>query len=136
MARKRFTLDFKEMEEYIQKLESMGGDLKETFDKSLRATHALVTKRAHESIRPHKRSGRTEASILDEARVEWNGHIGSVDVGYDIKNGGLPSVFLMYGTPRMKKDPKMYNAIYGTATRKKVSEIQKTIFTKAINERM
>ena len=49
------------------------------------------------------------------------------------KVGGLPSIFLMYGTPRMKKDSKVYNAVYGKKTMDEVSMIQALIFADAIN---
>lgn len=136
MAKKKFTLSFEGLEEYIQKLESLGEDIKPVVNDCLEATHVLVTKQAHESMVIHQRSGRTKRSIKDNVEVNWEGHIASVGVGFDIGNGGLASVFLMYGTPRMKKDTKVYNAIYGAATRKKVAELQKEIFSKAIRERM
>lgn len=136
MAKKKFTLSFEGLEEYIQKLESLGENIKPVVNDCLEATHALVTKQAHESMVKHRRSGRTEGSIKDNAEINWEGHIASIDAGFDIANGGLASVFLMYGTPRMKKDTKVYNAIYGVATRKKVAELQKEIFSKAIQERM
>lgn len=42
----------------------------------------------------------------------------------------------MYGTPRMKKDTKLYNAIYGTKTQKEIKQIQKEIFEEEIRRVM
>lgn len=136
MARKKFALEFTGIEEYIAKLEQLGGDIKKTTADGLEETHKLVTAEVHKSIVPHRRSGRTERSIEDAANVEWSGFVASVKVGYSISRGGLASVFLMYGTPRMRKDPKVYNAIYGATIKKKVREIQKSIVIDAINKRM
>ena len=36
----------------------------------------------------------------------------------------------MYGTPRMSKDPKVYNAIKGTRTRKAIAKKQEEIMVK------
>ena len=40
----------------------------------------------------------------------------------------------MYGTPRMKKDQKLYNAIFGKKTNEKIRQIQEDIFFDAIRK--
>ena len=70
---------------------------------------------------------------LQKLRVEWSGTKAFVDVGFDIQNGGLASIFLMYGTPRMKKDTKLYNDIYGKKTRDEIRALQEEIFRKKMD---
>lgn len=38
----------------------------------------------------------TESSIKDEP-VEWDGLVAKIPIGFDINNGGYPSIFLIYG---------------------------------------
>lgn len=136
MSKNKLSIDFKGFAEYAERLEKLGGDLKEAADKALKESKDLVDEQLHEQMKKHHRTGRTEKSIRDDAEVEWSGNVGSVDVGFDIAHGGLPSIFLMYGTPRMSKDQKLYNAVYGTATKRKVKELQEKIFAEAIQRRM
>ena len=84
--------------------------------------------------------------------VSWEGTKAIIPVGFKISQGGLASVFLMYGTPRhapanqygsangthpgMPADKKLYNAIYGNAVHRKIAEKQKEIFEKEIKKVM
>ena len=77
---------------------------------------------------PHNDRGITAESIVTSPHIEWAGSVGSVDIGFDIPNGGLPSVFLMYGTPKMTPDRKLYNAVYGNKTKQLVHDAVEEIF--------
>ncbi len=136
MPKNKIGLTFSGMDELIGKLEKLNGDLTAVTTEALKVSHGLVTPNLHKAMKKHHRTGRTEQSIVDDAKVEWEGPVGSVQVGFDISNGGLPSIFLMYGTPRMKKDTTLYNAIYGAAIRRKIKDAQSDVFSRAINERM
>ena len=75
------------------------------------------------------RTGETKKSLLKSQTANVNGDIISVKVGFDITGDitghkGLPSIFLMRGTPRIKPDKKLYNAIYGSAAKKEIEKIQ------------
>lgn len=130
MARKRLTLDFAGMDKIIKEYEAMGGNLTEAAEAALKATHAIVTPKLQAAIAPHKQSGDTEASLSVSAEIEWDGTKAAVPVGFKIRNGGLASIFLMYGTPRMQPDKALYNAIYGASTLREVSEKQAEVFEK------
>lgn len=132
----KLTVDFANFEEYAEKMDRLGGDLKAATNKALEESKELVDKQLQEAMESHKRTGQTEGTIMIDAQVEWSGTIASVNVGFDIAHGGLASVFLMYGTPRMQPDKNLYNAIYGRTTKKKVKELQEEIFAKAIKEKM
>lgn len=129
-------LQLKGFEDLMNDLDKLGGDLKEVTTECLEKSHAFVTPNIKRAIAPHHRTGKTEESIETSGKVNWVGNTASVDVGFDISNGGLASVFLMYGTPRMPKDTALYNSIYGSATKKKLSQLQEEIILGAINKRI
>lgn len=132
----KFKLEFSGFEELSLQLQKLGGDLKATTEDALKSTHSHITPKLRSDIQKHRRSGGTERSLVTDAKVQWNGDIASIDVGFDIKNGGLPSVFLMHGTPRVKPDKKLYQDIYGSKTKKEVAEIQEKEFSKAIQKHL
>lgn len=124
--------------EYGEKLEAVGGNLKRATEEALEKSKDYVNGELHKQMVKHNRSHKhkTDKSIQDDAKVVWSGFEAEINVGFDIEHGGLASIFLMYGTPRADKDQKLYNAVYGTATKKKINEIQQKIFEKAIEEAM
>lgn len=135
MSRTKCTVDFSVWEEYARKIDRAGGDLKRAVEKALNESRDLVNEQLREAMKVHHRTGRTEDSIREEP-VKWSGTTAEVGVGFSISKGGLPSVFLMYGTPTIPKDQKLYNAVYGTATKRKVRELQEKIFSDALKEAM
>lgn len=81
-------------------------------------------------------SGDTKKSIDKDMSVEWQGMTASVKVGFDFSKSGLTSIFLMYGTPRMKPVSGLKNAIYGAKTQKELATIQEEALQKVIKEIM
>ena len=89
----------------------------------------------------HRESGDTADAIISAPAVKWTGDTASVDVGFDIMDGGLPSIFLMYGTqlhgqPHITPDRNLYNAVYGAQTRKEIRAVQEAEYTKAVERAM
>ncbi len=148
----KMSIDFKNFAEYAEKLDKMGGDLRATTQKALEETHEYITANIKRDIQKHHKTGATERSLIEDAEVKWQGNIASIDVGFDIKNGGLPSIFLMYGTPKhapanqygkstgvnsgIDADKELYNDIYGARTQREVKKIQERVFADAIKKRM
>lgn len=136
MPRNRIGMSFAGFEEMAAEFDALGGELREVITECLETSHALVTLKLHADMARHYRTGKTERSILDDAQVEWSGTMASIDVGFSVRKGGLASIFLMYGTPRMKKDTKLYNDIYGKKTRDEIRALQEEIFRKKMDEIM
>ena len=137
MAKKnKLSIDFAAFAEQAEILEKVGGNLNDTVDTILEESKDLVNAQLHAEMLKHHRTGQTELSIRDGAKVEWEGMTAKIAVGFDIANGGLPSIFLMYGTPRMQKDQQLYNAVYGSSTKRKIKELQSQIFDAAIKKAM
>lgn len=121
-------IEFEGFEEAVARLTKLEGNVRKVTEKALEETHDYVTKQVQPIIRKHRQSGATEASLKMNSNVEWSGTLASDEVGFNIRKGGLPSIFLMYGTPRMKKDQKLYDAFYGSKTRNHIYKIQEDIF--------
>lgn len=136
MKKNKIGLKFEGLEEMIEQLERAEIDIKPTVEAALKASKQAITPGIQQQIAKHHLTGDTEASLDKSMKVEWEGTRASIDVGFDIKNGGLPSIFLMYGTPRMKKDTKLYNSIYGSKVKKEVARVQEEVFQKRIARKL
>lgn len=137
----KFNLEFVGFDEVLKKLQKLEADTKKIADEALTKTHEIVTQKAEAAVATSNlpaggkySSGKTELSIKRDPQITWNGTQGSVNVGFNIKKGGLPSIFMMYGTPRYMKVQAVYDAFYGTQTEGEVINAQKEIFYKALGE--
>lgn len=135
MAKNKLAIEFEGFDEVLSRLKELNGDVKGTAEKALRETHKIVTEKAEEGIAASNlpaggkySTGDTKRSLKRNAAIEWDGDVASVPVGFDIKNGGLASIFLMYGTPMMDKDQALYNAFYGRKTKNEIMKVQEDIF--------
>lgn len=136
MARNKLTIDFSGFEEMFEKLDRVGANTKQITEDALQASYEAVTPTIKAAIKPHHFTGQTEKSLAENEKVEWEGKTAYIKVGFNIRKGGLASIFLMYGTPKMSPDRKLYNAIYGSATKKKVKQIQKEVFQEELRKVM
>lgn len=95
----RIKLEIEGLNEVTAKLEALNADMKDVAEKALKKTHSIITEKSEEGIAKHKLTGKTEESLYREGEVEWAGTIAEVSTGFSIRNGGLASIFLIYGTP-------------------------------------
>ncbi len=133
MAKMSITFDgFKDLAEAIDR---SGKDVKTAVNEALTKTQKLVQNNvttaaapyAHKGVKGYA-TGEMYRTIIKDAQVTWAGSIATVGAGFKIsQQGGFHSIFVMYGTPRMAKDPKVYNAIKGTKTKKDIAELQKNV---------
>lgn len=135
----KLKLDFSGLDKMIEDMHKMGANVKEVTENALKKSRDYINDNLKTAMAPHNRSGETLKSLKD-APIEWSGAVAKIPVGFDIKNGGMPSIFLMYGTkvygtPRVKKDTNLYKAIYGKATKEKVQEIMKNEFQKVLGNK-
>jgi len=139
----KMTMEFAGFREVMKKLEGLNANTKKITEDALTKTHDIVTRAAEAAAASPNlpaggkySTGDTIGSLRREATVEWNGTEASVPVGFDIKRGGLASIFLMYGTPRMPKVQGLYDAFYGAQTEGEVLTAQKKIFYDAVDKAM
>lgn len=145
MGRNRLTMSTKGFQEMFAKLDRANANIKKITEDALEQTFNAVTPGIREAIGDHKRSGTTEESLEEEAKVEWEGTVAKVPVGFNIRKGGLPSIFLMYGTPKhmganqygktkqikgVTRDMELYDSIYGSSTKRKAKKAQESTLKK------
>lgn len=143
MARNRIGLQVKGFEEYMAKLDEVGGTaamrrgVEEALKDSKKHVNPLIAQ-AMTRLPAAGRyaTGRTKESIDDSMTVDWDGMTASIKVGFDFKKSGMRSIFLMYGTPRMKPVSGLKAAIYGTKTTKEIGAIQAEALSRVIREIM
>lgn len=143
MAKNKMSIQFDGLEVYQKQLEQLGGGqaVKRAFDTALEESQKLIAEKVTAAMSPHNNTGKVKRSIITHDPPEWVGDTGAVNVGFDIMGGGLPSIFLMYGTqlygqPHIHPDRNLYNAVYGAAVKKQIREIQEKAFTQVLNEVM
>lgn len=129
----KIKIEFDGFTELLERFEEMEKDLKPAVEKALKETHRIMTPGIKSAIAPHRLTGETEGSLRESPRVEWNGLVGSIDIGFDISDGGLPSVFLMYGTPKIRPDMNLWSAIYGDAVTRRVEDAQRRILMEELS---
>lgn len=139
----KMSVDYKAFEKYIKQLDEIGGDAtKQAVESALKASQKLVAENAHKAMKPHRLTGKTEGAIIESGQVVWEtAFTAAVDVGFDLDNGGIASIFLMYetklhGQPHTQPDRELYNAVYGTKTKKEIKAIQETALIEAIERAM
>lgn len=118
----RLKLETSGFEELLAALDQAGIDSRKAAENALIEGKKAVTPGIEEAIARHRRTGRTAASLDKKNVVRWEGTVAEIDVGFHVREGGLPSIFLMYGTPRIAPDKRLYNSIYGPAAQKKFKE--------------
>lgn len=136
MGKNKIGLEVKGFEELISNLEALNGDTKRAVEGCLRVASDTVAAKAKPAMSGHRQTGKTAASIVSHEPVKWQGTLASIEAGFNLKNGGMPSIFLMYGTPKMPKDQALYDAVYGSRTRREIAKRQKAIFDGMIRKRM
>ena len=117
MARTTLRLDTKGFDRMLKELEAAGGDVKRAVDEALTKASAKITQDTKAAMaqpnlpaRGEYSTGDTMDSIIQDARVEWEGSVASIPVGFDFSKPGAGG-FLITGTPRMqpnKELQKMY----------------------------
>ncbi len=134
---------FSGFEEMRAKLNKLGADTEQIAIEALKATNELVYKAAKEAIqKPNlpakgkysRKSGGTEDSLLREPIIEKKGTEIVAYVGFDTKNGGFPSIFLLRGTPYHEPVKPLVDAFYGQNA--EIMAVQKDIFERALERIM
>lgn len=135
----KMKLDFDGFSEIVKRFEKLDADIKPVVEKALTETHRIVTEKANFAVQKPNlpaggkfSSGNTARSLVTHPEIEWKGTVASVFVGFDIEHGGLPSVFMIHGTPSYMKNQLLYDAFYGDQTIGEVRRVQKEIFTEAM----
>lgn len=146
MAKNKIGLQFTGWEELMTGIGKVAGEagLKQATEDALKASKQYVNSKIKAAMQngnlpakgKYSRSPHTLDSLNKDMDVKWSGFTGEVKVGFDIKDKGLVSIFLMYGTPRMSKDQELYDAVYGKKTKSEIRKIQKEAISKYIERNL
>lgn len=145
MARKKIGLQVEGFEEYMAKLDHIGGSpaMKKGVEKALKASQDLVANKLDAAMATSNlpaggkySGGGTKKSIERSSEAEWSGMRSAIDVGFRFEKSGMKSIFLMYGTPKMKPVKGLKEAIYGKKAQEEIAEVQAAELNKVIAEIM
>lgn len=145
MARNKMQLKVKGFEEYMAKLDEVGGSpaMKRGVEGALLASKEHVNQNLDTIMRPPNMpaqgkywTGDTKASIDRNMKVQWEGLIGSVKVGFDWSKSGIVSQVLMYGTASVPPVDGLYDTIFGAKTKREVAKLQAEALNKVIKRIM
>lgn len=126
---KRNRIDFYGSSELLKKLEKAGANVEKLVVDALQKSVEKPKQEMYDYMKAHTRKGdyvHTIDSFTTEIKQE--GDKVYLKLGFDIKNGGLPAVFLNYGTPKIPPSFFIDNAIENN-----VDEI-KRVQLEALNE--
>lgn len=135
----KMSITFGGFDQLAEEIDAIGGDLKTAVDEALTETQNIIQSGLQTAAAEYSRkgggkgytTGRMYSSILKDPSVVWKGLIAEVDVGFKLfARGGWHSIFIMYGTPRMAKNQKVYNAIKGTKVKNEIAKKQEEIMKK------
>ena len=136
MARMKIMFDgFKDL---AYQIDEAGGDLHAAVDEALTKTAELVQHTLGQAALPYAEKGLKGYatgdmfnSLKKDTPIYWKGTVAEVSVGFELyEKGGWHSIFIMYGTPRISKNQKIYNAIKGTRTKHAIAMLQEEIMQK------
>ena len=115
-------LEFSGFNEYISKLNKLEADVTQIATDALYAANDVVRDAAAVAIqkpnlprqgRYSRKHGGSAESLRQEPIIDVKGTEVAAHVGFDLKKGGYPTLFLMYGTPKMAKVQALYDAFFG-----------------------
>ncbi len=135
----KMSITFNGFEQLAEDIDAVGGDLKKAVDEALTESQKLIQSNLQTAAAEYSRkgggkgytTGKMYQSIIKDPQIVWKGLIAEVGAGFRLfARGGWHSIFIMYGTPRMAKNTKVYNAIKGTKTRNEIAEKQEEVMKK------
>ena len=137
----RIKIEFDGFEKMIKDLEAMEVAVEPVIEKALEASFDVITPKLASMIPPHRVTGATQESLITTPKVKWTGNEAEIKVGFDLKKD-ITSQFLLYGAkanaehniPKREADSKMWEAVHGTETAKKVEQVQQDVFYKELEK--
>lgn len=115
--------------ELLNNIEKAGGKVDEAVKTAVDKSLEIVGTAMQGFMLKHKETGDTyESYELIPAKAE-SGKVNG-NVGYNVKDGGLPAIFLDVGTPKQKPHFFRYYAVENNL--KKIEEIQRATLNKIL----
>ena len=120
-------------EDLFKTINNLGLNIHDAAEEALTKSHELVTKQVKQEMARYKENtGAMKDSFLDNSIVTWFGENAQIKAGFNQKQSQHATYMMITGTPYREPDRKLYNAIYGAATKKAIKEIQEQALMKVI----
>lgn len=110
MGRNTLRLELTGFKEMLTKLDELGGNLVPVIENALTQSGETIGDDTVDALRDSYlpaggkySTGDTEASVIRNPRVEWDGTTASIGVGFDYGKPGAGG-YLITGTPKMEPD--------------------------------
>lgn len=110
------------MKELLNKIEDAGGKVDEAVAKAVNNSLEQVGMKMQLFMLEHRETGDTYQSY-EQIMAKIKDNKVEAMVGYNVKNGGLPSIFLDVGTPKQKPYFFRYYAVENS--REQIEQIQR-----------
>ena len=124
------SIDFSNFAEYAERLDELNADLKEIFQDAMEQAAETVEWDIMDALADANlpalgkySQGATEASVIRDAKVQWQGSVGEIPIGFDKTKPGAGG-WLITGTPKMRPDYKLEDIF---SRRKYENKIKKQI---------
>lgn len=139
MGRLKCKLEFAGILTVLDKIEELNINKNDACEKALKASKKLVNDKLYRDTNKSNfpssgdySHGALRRSIDNDYSVKWSGMSCEIRIGYYFEDIGLRSIYLMYGTARMKPAKKLWSDIYSPRTKKEIRIAQKAAFLKMI----
>lgn len=123
-------LEITGVSELLKKIEKAKGDAVPAVAEMAKKSLEIIGENANQFMQGHKLTGDTLGSYDMHAKIDRDTVKGVV--GYDVKKGGLPAIFLDVGTPTQKGYFWKYYAVENT--RQQVEQIQQETLKKILED--
>ena len=146
MARKRgkrknyLNIDFSNFADFAERLDRLNGDLQKIFGDAMEQAAQIVQEDTRAAVSAANLPaggkysiGKTEASVIENPKVEWSGPWGTVHLGFDKTKPGAGG-FLTTGTPKMQPDYALQKMYMQAGYVRKINNQIKKDLQKALDE--
>lgn len=142
MGRTVLKLDTKGFNEYAEKLDGLGADLKSIFTEALEKAGEKIGQDTLNAVADENlprggkySTGETKASVIQNPKVEWSGSVGSIGIGFDFGKPGAGG-YLITGTPKMRPDKALNQMYKGRRYMTQIRQDMVDIFDAEIQKKM
>ena len=120
------SIDFSNFAEYAERLDELNADLKEIFQDAMEQAAETVEWDIMDALADANlpalgkySQGATQASVSRDAKVQWQGMLGEIPIGFDKTMPGAGG-WLITGTPKMRPDYKLEDIFSRRSYEKKI----------------
>lgn len=116
MAKSIMRLDTGGFDHMLETLDKLGGDMREAVDAALDSASIIIAKDTLVALAPQNlpacgkyssNPSKTRESVILDAKVEWQGDVASIPIGFDFSKPGAGG-YLISGTPKMKPAKELH----------------------------